>query len=561
MKIGYFKLIVHTQKIFTRLTLLIFITGLIMLSCSDDKVSEQSQTIYLTPEVLCGTVQFSDGCSPQLDTLISFGIALIHHMTYENAEYTFNRVIEIDPDCFWGHWGKAMTFIHPVWPDVPSDERMDRGWLLSQTALGIAKTEKEKLYGAALASYYEGAEEKTEYERLVIYKNAWKQASEQLPDDIEARLFHVLTRIATISPDDKSFTEQREAGAIAEQVLEEIPDHPGGYHYAIHAYDYPPLAFDALRVARGYSKIAPEIPHALHMPTHIFTRLGKWDECIDLNLRSAAAAWKFPVNGQISAQYFHALDYLVYAYLQKSGYREVEKITARIDTLSVGFQVHAATAYMLAALKGRIALEYQQWTDAANLSTEYRSKLAWEKFPQYEALVYFAKGIGGGRSGNSGISKLSFEKLDALQNALGDSRANQYWKGQIEVQKTVVKAWQMYAEKDMEKAKEIMFLAAELEDATEKSPVTPGELLPVREMLGDLLLEMKLPEEALEQYMLSLEDNPNRFNSLYGCGIASEQLGDEDKASDYFKTLIEISGNSNLNRERLVYASNVINEI
>jgi tetratricopeptide (TPR) repeat protein len=454
-----------------------------------------------------------------------------------------------------------MTYIHPVWPDVPSNETMDRGWFLSQTALNLAKNEKEKLYGMALTSYYEGAEEKSEYERLTAYKNGWKYASEQLPDDIEARLFHVLTRIATISHDDKSFTEQREVGAIAENVLEVIPDHPGGYHYAIHAYDSPPLAFDALRVARGYSEIAPEIPHALHMPTHIFTRLGKWDECIELNLRSAAAAWKFPVNGKISAQYFHALDYLVYAYLQKSGYNEVENIAARIDTLRVGFQVHAATAYMLAAIKGRIALEYQQWTDAANISTEFQSKLSWDKFPQYEALVYFAKGIGGGRSGNHEIAKLSFEKLEALQNALEDSRANQYWKGQIEVQKTVVKAWQKYAEKDMEKAKEIMFLAAELEDATDKSPVTPGELLPVREMLGDLLLEMDKPKEALVQYELSLESSPNRFNSLYGAGKCAELIGDKYMAMDYFKRIINNSGDSDMNRDRLVHASDFINQI
>ncbi len=482
-------------------------------------------------------------------------------MTWENAEYTFNKVIEIDPDCFWGHWGKAMTYIHPVWPDVPSEDEMTRGWILAQTALGLASTEKEKLYGTALASYYEKGKEKTEYERLTAYKNAWRQASHQLPDDIEARLFHVLTRLATVSPDDKSYTEQRECGAIAEKVLEEIPDHPGGYHYAIHAYDFPPLAMDALRVARGYSAIAPEIPHALHMPTHIFTRLGYWDESIELNMRSAAAAWIFPIKGQISSQYFHATDYLVYAYLQKSEYSEVGDIITSIESMSGAFQVHSGTAYALAAIKGRMDLEYQQWTDAANLLTEYQSKFPWEKYPQYEALVYFAKGIGGGRSGNPEIAKISFEKLEALQNVLGNSRASQYWIGQIEIQKTVVKAWQMYAENNMEKAKEIMFLAAELESATEKNPVTPGQLLPVREMLGDLLLEMGLPEDALEQYRLSLENNPNRFNSIYGCGIAAEQIGEINLAKEYFTSLIELNGSSDLTRDRLVYASNVVNGI
>jgi len=534
----------------------------IILSCSNVENSNKGQdVVYLTPETLCGTVQFTDGCSSQLDTLISFGIALIHHMTWENAEYTFDKVIEIDPDCFWGYWGKAMTYIHPVWPDVPSEDEMTRGWILAQTALNLASTMKEKLYGTALASYYEKGKEKTEHERLTTYKNAWRQASQQLPEDIEARLFHVLTRLATVSPDDKSYTEQIDCGAIAEKVLEEIPDHPGGYHYAIHAYDFPPLAIDALRIARGYSKIAPEIPHALHMPTHIFTRLGKWDECIELNLRSSASAWKFPVNGGISAQYFHALDYLVYAYLQKSGYHEVEGIAAVIDTLGNNFQVHSATAYMLAAIRGRMALEYQQWTDAANLSTEYQSKFPWEKYPQYEALIYFAKGIGGGRSGNPEIAKLAFEKLESLQGILGNSRANQYWIAQMEVQKTVVKAWQIFAEKNTEKAKEVMFLAAELEEATEKNPVTPGELLPVREMLGDMLLEMGLPQDALEQYRLALEDNPNRFNSIYECGIAAEKIGKEKIAKQYFTALLKLNGSANLMRDRLIYASNRVKEI
>jgi len=560
MNIEQFKLKVSTQNIFERISLLIFISSLIMLSCSDSKVSEE-QSNYLTPEVLCGTVQFTDGCSPQLDSLISFGFALIHHMTYDDAEYTFNKVIELDPDCFWGHWGKAMTYIHPLWPDVPSEERMDRGWFLSQTALGLAKTDKEKLYGAAVASYYDSGLDQSEWERLAEYKNGWQQAHNQLPEDLEAQLFYVLTMLATVSPDDKSYDIQREAGAIAEQSLEVIPDHPGGFHYAIHAYDYPPLAPSALRVARRYNEIAPEIPHALHMPTHIYTRLGKWQESIDLNLRSAAAAWRLPVNGQISGQYFHALDYLAYAYLQQSEYEKVENMIASIDTLSTAFQPATATVYALAAIKARVAMEYQQWTDAADLVLEYESKLPWEKFPQYEALVYFAKGIGGGRSGNSEIAKLSYKKLEALQNALGDSRSSQYWIDQIEVQKTVVKAWQMYAEEDMEKAMEIMLFAAELEDATEKNPVTPGELLPVREMLGDLLLEMNQPDEALLQYEQSLTTSPNRFNSLYGAGKSAKLIGDKDKARYYFTTLIEISVGSDLGRERLQYASNFINEL
>jgi len=562
MKSEQFKFDMSSQIGFTILTLLIFLSGLFfLLSCSDEKVSELPQITYLTPEVLCGTVQFSDGCSPELDSLIRFGFALIHHMTYDNADYTFSRVIDIDPDCFWGHWGKAMTYIHPLWPDVPNEERMEIGWVLSQTALNLAKTEKEKLYGTALASYYKNGGNNTEQERLTAYKKAWLQAHQQLPGDIEAQLFYVLTMLATVSPNDKSYDVQREAGAIALKTLETIPDHPGGFHYAIHAYDFPPLAPQALRVARRYNEIAPEIPHALHMPTHIYTRLGQWQESIDLNLRSSAAAWRLPFNGQISAQYFHALDYLTYAYLQKSEYEKVKDIVAEIDNLSGTFQIHAATAYALAAIRGRLALEYQQWSDAANLSINDQQNFSWEKFPQYEALIYFANGIGGARSGNPEIAQLAYDKLNELQKILRDSKVKNYWVNQIEVQKTVVKAWQIFALSNKEKALEIMTIAAELEDATEKNPVTPGELLPVREMLGDLLLEIGQPDEALLQYELSLKDSPNRFNSIYGAGRSAELIGDNNKAKNYFKSLLDISKSSDLSRDRLAHASDVVNGI
>jgi tetratricopeptide (TPR) repeat protein len=538
MKTMQFELNVLFKDGFAKSFLLIFLLSFLLLSCSDEKSSEEAQSIYLTPDVICGTVQFSDGCSPQLDSLISFGLALIHHMTYDDAEYTFSKVIEMDKDCFWGHWGKAMTYIHPLWPDVPTEDRMEMGWVLSQTALGLAKTEKEKLYGTALASYYKNWRNSTEQERLLAFKRGWLQAEEQLAGDLEAQLFHVLTMLATVSPDDKSYDVQREAGAIAEKALETIPDHPGGFHYAIHAYDFPPLASDAL-----------------------FTRLGKWDDSIELNMRSAAAAWRLPINGQISTHYFHALDYLVYAYLQQSDYDKVKNIAATIDTLSNPFQAHPATSYALAAIKGRLALEYQQWTDAANLSLEYQSKVPWKKYPQYEALVYFANGIGAGRSGDLEKAKLAFDKLGELQEKLGEPKSSVYWIKKIEVQKTVVEAWQMFAEGNREKALEIMTLAAELEDATEKNPVTPGELLPVREMLGDMLLEMDRPDEAVLQYEMALENSPNRFNSLYGVGRASELIGDKNKATTYYKTLLEICGSSDLSRERLVHASNVVNGI
>lgn len=561
MIIEYFKLFVAAQNVFAKSILLIFIVELFFLSCSDKKTSEEFQRDYLTPEISCGTVQFSDGCSPKLDTLISFGIALIHHMTYEDAAYTFNKVIELDKDCFWGYWGKAMTIVHPLWPEIPNEDELKEGYLLSQTALNLAKTKKEKFYGAAIAAYFKNALNKTQPERLSAFYDGWKLASDELPEDLEAGLFHVLTMLATAPPSDKSYKVQREAGAICEKVLEIIPDHPGAIHYALHAYDFPPLAPQALRLARNYYKIAPEIPHALHMPTHIFTRLGYWQESIDLNLRSAVVAIKIPVNGHISAQYLHALDYLTYAYIQQSEYAKAKDIATLIDTLNGTFQPSPISAYALAVIQGRIALEYQNWTEAANLSLDNHSNFPWNKFPQYEALLYFTKGIGASRSGNSEIVQQAFQKLEELQNTFKDTEANKYWIKQIEIQKTVVKAWQLYLQNEKEKSLEIMIMAANLEDETEKNPVTPGALIPAREMLGDLLLELNRPKEALLQYELSLKNSPNRFNSLYGAGRSAELLGNMEKTRLYFSALININKTSDSSRERLVYAKNVINKI
>ncbi len=544
-----------------QLVVLIFPLILFSISCSDKKYSEKLQRDYLTPDISCGTVQFSDGCSPKLDTLISFGIALIHHMTYEDAGYTFNKVIETDKDCFWGYWGKAMTIVHPLWPEIPNENQLKEGYILSQTALNLAETDKEKLYGGAIAAYFKDGLNKTQPQRLAAFYDGWKLASEKLPKDIEAQLFHVLTMLATAPPGDKTYKVQREAGAICEKVLETIPDHPGATHYALHAYDFPPLAPQALRLARNYYKIAPEIPHALHMPTHIFTRLGYWQESIDLNIRSATVAIEIPVNGFISAQYLHALDYLAYAYIQQSQFEKAKDIATLIDTLSGKFQPSPISAYALAAIRARLALEYQNWSEAASLKLNNYSDFPWNKFPQYEALVYFAKGIGAGRTGNAAIVQQAYQKLGELQNTFKDTEANKYWINQIEIQKKVVYAWQLFVQNEKEKSLQTMVGAAELEDASEKNPVTPGPLLPAREILGDLLLELNKPKEALEQYELSLVNSPNRFNSLYGAGKSAELLGNSEKARIYFRALLNIKKNSNASREQLIHAHNVVNKI
>lgn len=539
---------------FPLLTLVILLT-----SCTEKKatVTVEAQSPYLTPEIMCGTVEFTDGCGPKTDTLIRFGLALIHHMTYEDAAYTFDKVIEADPDCFWGHWGKAMTFIHPLWPDVPSDEQMDMGYVLSQRALSLAKKPNEKLYGTALAAFYEKGDKKKP-ERLAAFEQGWAAAHQQLPDDPEAELFYGLFRLSTASPADKTFAVQREVGTSTEAMLKKYPNHPGAFHYTIHAYDVPPLAENALQAARNYGKIAPEIPHALHMPSHIFTRRGLWQESIDWNTRSAKAAMNFPVSGKVSHHAFHAYDYMAYAYLQLGDDEKAIEILHRLDTIRDPLLANPVVAYSLGALPSRIPLENHQWKEAAAVALPDTAAFPWSKFPQYEALRYFARGIGGARSNNLEVAKDAASRLENIYASFGDGADKKYWKDQVNIQRIAVNAWIAFASGAKEKGLALMQESADLEEATQKNPVSPGELLPASELLGDMYMEMKNPAKALAEYKRSLESRPNRFNSLYGAGKAAEESKDAETAKMYYAQLVAMQGETTSKRDRSVHAHEAV---
>ena len=546
------------------LSILLLALGLFLFSCTEDQntsdkeitveVDTLSKPLYLSTDIMCGTVQFTDGCGESTDSLIRFGLALLHHMTYEDASKVFQRVIDQDKDCFWGHWGKAMTYIHPLWPDAPTTEKMKDGIILSQRAMKLAQKENEKWYGAALTAYYDNGLMTNEKERLQAFHNAWKQAHEQLPEDLEAQLFYALSCLATVPASDKSYETQLKAGALAEQALETIPDHPGGFHYAIHAYDFPPLANKAIRVASNYSKIAPEIPHALHMPTHIFTRLGYWKESVELNKRSAESAWKHPAGDNISLHYLHAIDYMVHAHLQMAEEEFAQGYYDLIEQTPGPFQVHAGSAYAMAAIPARLVIEKKMWKDAAEIDVLHRDDFPWEKFPQFEALVHFAKGIGAGRTNNAAVAQAAVEKLTELQTTLGNKPATSYWYNQIAIQKRAVEAWLQYAKGERDAALAIMEEAADMESKSEKSPITPGEVIQVREMLGDLLLEMEQPDKALQAYQAALENSPNRFYTLYGAGKAAEMANENELAKAYFAKLLELNGTAATQRAALTYA-------
>jgi tetratricopeptide (TPR) repeat protein len=500
-----------------------------------------------------GTVQFPMSCSDAAKPLVERGVALLHHMTYNGAKAAFAAATREDPNCAMGYWGQAMTYIHPLWSDAPSKEDFDSGQaLVGEARARGQKTDRENAYIAAVGAYYEQGWNKNETANLQSFETGWEKIYRRFPEDIEAASFYALAHMATANPGDKTYTKQKQAGAIAEKVLTQVPDHPGAHHYVIHAYDYPLLAPKALNVARSYGEIAPDIPHALHMPTHIFTRVGLWQESIIMNKRSAAAALKHPAGSEISLHYPHALDYLVYAYLQQADDHKARQVMEELLNPDGSFQAHIAASYSFTAIPARFALERQQWSEAVVLEPWSPNNYPMEKFPAMEAIAYFAKALGAARSGNVNIANQAFEKLTALHQKAAKTSA--YWAKQIEIQRLCALAWIVYQEGSKNEALNIMKKAAELESSTAKHPVTPGEILPARELFADMLLDMGRYTEAQVEYETVLKRSPNRFNSLYGAGLAAELRNNKSRAVLYYKKIVKITETVKTDREQLKHA-------
>jgi tetratricopeptide (TPR) repeat protein len=513
-------------------------------------VAEASKSQIDTYGDQLGTVQFPMSCSDAAKPLVKRGVALLHHMTYDGAKAAFTAATQTDPDCTMGYWGQAMTYIHPLWSDAPSKDDFERGQaLVGEARTRGLKTDRENAYIAAVGAYYEQGWNKIETANLKSFERGWEKVYRRFPQDIEAACFYALAHMATASPDDKTFTKQKQAGAIAEKVLAQVSDHPGAHHYVIHAYDYPPLASKALNAAHSYGKIAPDIPHALHMPTHIFTRVGLWQESIIMNKRSAAAALKHPAGREVSLHYPHALDYLVYAYLQQADDHKARQVMDHLFNKDGSYQTHIAASYSFTAIPARFALERQQWSEAAVLEPGLPNNYPIEKFPAMEAITYFAKALGAARSDNLKVAKHALEILTALQDRA--EKTSVYWAKQIEIQRLSAMAWIVYQEGMEIEALKIMQKAAELESSTEKHPVTPGEILPARELLADMLFDMGRYRAAQTEYESALERSPNRFNSLYGAGLAAELGGSKNEAAFYYKKILEITANVKTDRERL----------
>ncbi len=501
--------------------------------------AESAHAVHEHAENL-GSVNLSTSCKPEANSQVQRGLALLHHMMYERAASEFVAATRTQSDCAMGYWGQAMSFVHPLWSDPPDAAKFAKGSLLADAAMREGdKTPREREYIRALQAYYNEGKSTKESGNLLAFARGWASVHEKYPDDPDAALFHALSQLATADPSDKTFAQQRRAGALIEAVLALYPTHPGGHHYIIHAYDYPALAARALTIAREYGRIAPEVPHALHMPTHVFTRLGLWEESIAWNTRSAAAALKNPVSGSVSIHYLHALDYLVYAHLQRAEDGKAAAVAKDLRNLRPPVQVELASAYAFAAVPARIALERQRWADAAALEARVPAWYPWESAPAVEAITQFARALGAARSHDDALARSALQRLESLRDRAAAS--NVYWGTQVEIQRLAALAWLTFEQGHRVTALEQMRKAADLELSTEKHPVTPGEVLPARELLADMLMELGDYAGAEQEYKKSLERSPNRFNSLYGAGRAAELRGDRATAIRFYEQLTMLS--------------------
>jgi len=512
-----------------------------------------------------GAVNFPVSCNAQAQKFMTRGVSLLHHMTYMGAEKEFNNAMQADPDCVLAYWGVAMTYLHPLWPDVTSEAQMARAMELIANAESIgAKTHREAAYLEAVKAYYENAAGHTERERLLAYEAAWERFYQAFPDDVEGTAFFALAHIAIALPDEQGSVIRSEAGSIVEGLLQQQSDHPGAHHYIIHAYDTPGFASQALAVAQNYGKVAPDVPHALHMPTHIFTRLGLWEDSIVWNSRAASASLRETGNEAVSTEYLHSKDYLAYAYLQIGNEDAVQEIID--DAMSPGApywqQNLVAAAYALAAIPARFAVERRHWGEAAQLQARIPESFPWQdSHAPYEALTWFARGIGAARSGATEVAEEAVQKLKQLRQHQQSTDPNPYWAVQIGVQELAVSAWLAYAQGDKDSALRLMMESAAIENGSDKSPVTPGEILPANELLADLQLELGNPAAALEAYRQALARNPNRFNSLFGAATAAQQTGNGSIATSYFQILVDMTADSTADWPRLLQAREYLDQL
>jgi hypothetical protein len=466
-----------------------------------------------TPEKL-GTVHFATSCSPAVAPKFDRAVALLHSFEFGASIRGFNEVLAADSTCAMAYWGIALSrWSNPMAAGNRSAAQLQQGKQAVDAAmrLGPHSSERERGYIHAVGQLYDDSEHKDQRTRTVAYEHAMNELAISQPADTEAMIFYAISLTASASPTDKTYANQLKAGSILEPLWAKQPNHPGLAHYIIHTYDYPALADRARAAAQRYASIAPSAAHALHMPSHTFTRVGMWEESVDANNRSMKVALS---TGSI-AEALHAADYDMYAYLQLGKDSEAKAILDGLPTLAARFDPNAITGaapgsagvFALAAIPARWALERSAWTEAAALEPKPSA------YPYAEAMTYFARALGASHTGDLAKARASIDSLTSIQQRLS-ARGEAYWAEQVAIQNLTARAWLDLAEHRDNDALTLMREAASREDATEKSAVTPGPLAPAHELLGDMLLELERPADARAEYRATLEKEPNRRHSL-----------------------------------------------
>ncbi len=489
------------------------------------------------PEQL-GKVEFSTSCSKDVAPAFNRAVALLHSFSFSAAKQAFEGVAAKDPSCAMAQWGIAMTYWSNPFAGLRSQKALESGWAAVERAQTTGKpTRREQDYIAAIASLFDDYQTVDQRTRVLAYERAMEHVYRTYPDDREAAAFYALAVNQTALRSDKTYAQQLKAAAILEKLWKDQPEHPGLAHYIIHAYDHPPLAAKALAAARRYAKIAPSAPHALHMPSHTFTRVGYWQESIDTNIASANAAIKEGVH----AEALHAMDYQVYAYLQsgqdaaaRKVVEEAPRIAAKLDTNAMGGAAPLpAGLYAIAAIPARYAMERGDWKAAAALESRPTP------YPWVDAVTRFARSVGASRSGNVEAARADLAELRRHAEKLAAAKDAE-WSEQVAIQRQVAEAWLAFAAGRKDEAVESMRKAVAAEDATDKSAISPGPLVPAREVLGEMLLATGRPADALKEFEATMIKEPNRFRTTYNAAKAAIASGNRAAGRKYFALLLDI---------------------
>ncbi len=500
-----------------------------------------------------GAVSFDTTCSPATKTRFNEAVALLHSFWFPESRAIFEGVLKTDPDCAMAYWGIALTHWGNPFAGQRSPQTIAAGRAATDKAQATGSpTPRERGYIDAVAGLFSSADVTTQRARVVAYEGAMEKLAAENKADVEARIFWALAMAQTALPTDKTFAQNLRAAEVLEPLYGQMPNHPGLAHYIIHAYDVPLLAPKALKAARAYAGIAPAVPHALHMPSHTFTRVGYWKESVATNIRSATEAEKTGGVGEA----LHAMDYQTYAYLQMGQDAAAKKVLDHAMTAARAGAAGAVPAagapgtnsFALAAIPARYAMERSQWAEAMALTVSPAPNT-----PYTEAITHFARAIGAARSGKPAEAAADIARLAAIRDREIEMK-DSYWSEQVDIQRRVAESWVMFAEGKKDEAIKALSDAADAEDKTDKSAVTPGPLAPARELLGFMMLDAGRPKEALTAFEAVTKKEPNRFLALYGAGKAAEATKQAAKAKGYYKQIVEICQDAGPERPELQYA-------